>query len=116
MACLPNRHGLGVAYTVSHGELEARRRKALESYPDAGVPNWQPNMGQLILCIARHTDAQGELPCPEAGGGYPLFLPIERCVSEPPPRATATLEIKPNFSLAEFWARFKSAWRKLSAI
>lgn len=48
LAHVPVCHGLGEAYTVSMEELEARRQKALESYPDDGVPNWRPNAGQLI--------------------------------------------------------------------
>jgi hypothetical protein len=83
-------HGLGEAYTVSLEELQARRQKVLESYPDAGVPNWRPNAGQLISGIAHRCAAQGELPFPEAGGGYPLFLPIEWCVSEPAACCKAT--------------------------
>lgn len=40
-AC-PTCHGFGVVYTISLAELEARRRKVLEAYPDVGAANWRP--------------------------------------------------------------------------
>jgi hypothetical protein len=76
----PTCHGLGEAYTVSLEELQARRRKALESYPDAGVSNWRPDQGELISGIARRGAIQGEL-FPDAEGAGTAFLPVEWCVS-----------------------------------
>jgi len=110
----PTCHGLGVAYTVSMEELEARRRKAMESYPDAGVPNWRPNAGQLISHMAPRCSVQGELPFPEARGGYPLFLPLERCVREPQQRPKPRPPADPKFSWGGLWVLLKMAWRKLN--
>lgn len=84
----PTCHGLGEAYTVSHEELKARRHKALESYPDAGVPDWRPDQGELISGISRPL-VQGEL-FPEAEGAVKAFLPVEWCVSEPAACCKAT--------------------------
>lgn len=108
----PTCHGLGEAYTVSMDELEALRQKALKSYPDAGEPDWRPDMGQLISGIARRCDVQGELPFSDAGGGYPLFLPVERCVGALPPQPTPSPKIKPNFSWAGLRVLLKTVWRK----
>lgn len=78
----PTCHGLGEAYTISIEELEARRQKALESHPDAGVPNWRPDQGELISGIGRPF-VQGELFPDEAQCTGTTFLPVEWCVSAP---------------------------------
>ena len=75
----PTCHGLGEVYAVSMEELESRRQKALESYLDAGVPDWRPDTGELISGISRPL-VQGEL-FPVAQGAGTAFLPVEWCVS-----------------------------------
>lgn len=73
-AC-PVCHGLGEVYTIPLEELEERRAKILEVYPEAGVPDWQPGVPihcpvqdlktGLIIDACPSTGAeplQGELP------------------------------------------------------
>ena len=98
----PTCHGLGSAYTVSIEKLEARRRKVLEAYPDAGVPNWRPNAGGVGLrCV------QEELQFREAGGELLEFLPLERCVGAPPPQPNPRPPAAPKFSWVGLWVLLK---------
>jgi hypothetical protein len=103
----PTCNGLGEAYTISIEELEARRLKALEAYPDAGVPNWLPNAGGIGLrCV------QEELQFPEVGGGLLEFLPLERCVRWEPPVAKAPRPPAEPRLWGGLWVLLKMAWRK----
>ena len=110
----PTCHGLGEAYTVSIEELEARRRKALEAYPDAGVPNWCPNDGRLRSGIGLRC-VQEELQFPEAGGGLLEFLPLERCVRWESPAVKAPRPPAEPRLWGGLWVLAKMLWRRLNA-